>query len=46
MDEAVEKARTDPELGLDALYLDIYSDLPAGFEVRGCDAFSWKQLSK
>jgi len=46
VDEAVEKARTDPEIHVDALYDHIYSQIPPGFEVRGCDAYTWKQISK
>ncbi|KAK2169107.1 hypothetical protein LSH36_12g14026 [Paralvinella palmiformis] len=46
VDEAVEKARSDPELGLDALCLDVYKNIPPGYEVRGCDPFSYTQLSK
>ena len=40
LDEAVGKARTDAELPLNHLYLDIYSQIPENFQVRGCDSFS------
>ncbi|XP_078001443.1 pyruvate dehydrogenase E1 component subunit alpha, mitochondrial-like [Glandiceps talaboti] len=35
VDEAVQLAKTDPELPLEALYSDIYADTP-GYMVRGC----------
>ncbi|KAK7107526.1 probable pyruvate dehydrogenase E1 component subunit alpha, mitochondrial [Littorina saxatilis] len=41
VEEAAEKAKTDPELPLEALYHDIYNQPPAGMRVRGCDPTIW-----
>lgn len=41
IDEAVKKAKVDPELPVSELYTDVYSQLPEGFEIRGLDAYSF-----
>jgi pyruvate dehydrogenase E1 component alpha subunit len=41
IEEATVKAKTDPEPPLDDLYTNIYSQIPEGYRVRGCDPFSF-----
>lgn len=38
VDEAADRAKTDPELPTDELYNSIYIDPPSGLKVRGCDS--------
>ena len=38
VDEASEKAKTDPELPVEELYNSIFIDPPSDLKVRGCDA--------
>lgn len=37
VEEAAEKAKSDPELSLENMYNDIYVNPPADYTVRGCD---------
>lgn len=41
VDEAVKRAKSDPELPLEELYTHVYKEIPANYEIRGCDAFSF-----
>jgi len=41
VEEAAEKAKTDPELPLEELYTDIYYQPPADMKVRGADSSIW-----
>ena len=46
MDVAVQQAKTDPEPVLSELCTDVYSQPPAQFSVRKCDAFSYDAIAK
>jgi len=41
VDEAVVHAKNDPEPSPEELYTHVYSQPPAGFQVRGCDPFTY-----
>ena len=46
VEEAESHAQNDPELHVDELYSNVYSNLPANFKIRGCDNFTFKEVSK
>lgn len=39
VDDATERAKTDPELPLEELYTHVYTQPPPDFRIRGCDSF-------
>ena len=41
VDEAVLHAKNDPEPGPEELYTHVYSQPPPGFQIRGCDPFTF-----
>lgn len=41
VDDAAQRARTDPELPLSELYTNVYSEIPPGMDIRGCDSLSY-----
>jgi pyruvate dehydrogenase E1 component alpha subunit len=41
VEDATMRSKTDPEPPLDDLYAHIYSQVPGGYQVRGCDPFSF-----
>nr|KAG5711111.1 hypothetical protein BaRGS_004755 [Batillaria attramentaria] len=41
VEEAAERAKTDPELPLEELYTHIYTQPPADMRIRGCDPTIW-----
>lgn len=43
VEEASQRAKTDPELPVSELYTDIYSQNPEGYEIRGLDSYSFTQ---
>ncbi|UJR15110.1 hypothetical protein I4U23_002076 [Adineta vaga] len=46
IEDAENHAQNDPELHVDELYSHVYSNPPAGFKIRGCDNFTFKDKSK
>ena len=38
VDEASERAKTDPELPLEEMYNSVYIDPPSNLKIRGCDS--------
>jgi hypothetical protein len=46
IEDAENHAQNDPELHVDELYSHVYSNLPANFKIRGCDNFTFKEISK
>lgn len=40
VEEASDKAKTDPELPLDELYKHIISQPPSDMKIRGCDVLT------
>jgi hypothetical protein len=46
VEEAESHAQNDPELHVDELYTHVYSNPPANFRIRGCDNFTYKEISK
>ena len=38
VDEASERAKTDPELPVEELYSSLFIDPPSDLKIRGCDA--------
>ena len=40
IDEAVIRAKTDPELPVSELYTNVYSQPPEGYEIRGMDPYT------
>ena len=45
VDEAVKRAKTDPELPVEELYTHVYKEDPEDFEIRGCDAFTFTKAN-
>lgn len=41
VDNAVKVAKNDPELPISELYTHIYSSVPKGYQIRGCDPFTY-----
>jgi len=41
VDEAVAHAKNDPEPSPEELYTHVYSQPPPGYQVRGCDPFTY-----
>ena len=46
VEEAEHHAQNDPELHVDELYSHVYSSPPPDFKIRGCDNFTYKEITK
>ncbi|CAF0970240.1 unnamed protein product [Adineta steineri] len=46
IEDAENHAQNDPELHVDELYSHVYSMRPENFKIRGCDNFTFKEISK
>ncbi|CAF0922579.1 unnamed protein product [Adineta ricciae] len=46
IEDAENRAQNDPELHVDELYSHVYSQPPPKFKIRGCDNFTFKEVSK
>lgn len=46
VDDAEHHAQNDPELHVDELYSHVYSNPPPNFKIRGCDNFTYKEITK
>jgi hypothetical protein len=46
IEDAENHAQNDPELHVDELYSHVYSNPPEGFNIRGCDNYTNKEISK
>lgn len=45
VEEAEYHAKQDSELDVDELYSKVYSQPPKNFKIRGCDNFTYKQIT-
>jgi len=46
IEDAENHAQNDPELHVDELYTHVYSNILPNFKIRGCDNFTFKEISK
>ncbi|CAF0772124.1 unnamed protein product [Adineta steineri] len=46
IEDAESHAQNDSELHVDELYSNVYSQPPPNFKIRGCDNFTFKEISK